>query len=111
MSRSEIVELLNSWIREGRLVSKTGLGLPYAEINRRIAAGEWLLTSCESVLCADSEVRELFEQLWAEKRVMDRHACMVNKNLLTIYAMDKACNNGEFVRVDLEGKKTILYVD
>lgn len=110
-SREEIVATLNRWVEEGEIVSKIGLNLPYAEVDRRVAKGELLLTLCEGVLCYKKEVKAEFDKLFVSHRILSSHGCRVHKNLLTLYAIEQAVTNGSLARVDLPGRKTILYID
>lgn len=106
----EIIDLVRVWIAEGRLTSKVSLGIPYHEIDRKIADGTYLVTSAQGILCTDLETKAAFEELWSEKRIMDGVRLGAVMGLVTQYAVLKACNEGKIERVDLDGKKSILYV-
>lgn len=110
-SRDEIALDLRKMIAEGSLVSKVGTGLPYPEINRRIAKGEYLVTSCESVLATSREVREIFEGWIDEHRVMDTNMVRVHKDLPTLYAINKECADGRMLRFPDFGKMCPLFID
>lgn len=110
-SRDEIAFDLRKMIADGRLVSKIGTGLSYPEINRRIARGEFLVTSCESVLATSRESRVIFEQWVQEHRVMDTNMVRVHKDLPTLYAINKECADGKMLRFPDFGKMCPLFID
>lgn len=109
-SREEIVDTLKIWIAEGRLISKVGLGIPYHEIERQVADGKYLATSAQGILCTDAKVKETFEEFWDQKRVMDGIRLGAVMGYVTVYSVTKAIAEGRIERVDLDGKKSILYV-
>lgn len=110
-SREEIASILRNMIADGSLVSKVGTGLPYPEICRRIAKGEYLVTSCESVLATDRASRDLFEEWISEHRVMDSNMVRVHKDLPTLYAINKECADGKMLRFPDFGKMCPLFID
>lgn len=111
LSRDEIVTALRQMIADGELISKTSSGLSYPEINRRIAKGEFLVTSCESVLATTPIAKSEFEEWIRDHRVMDAHMVRLHKNLLTLYAINKECADGKMLRFPDFGRMCPLFID
>lgn len=111
MYKEEIAVRLRNRIADGELVSRKGTGMDYAEINRRIARGELLVTSCESVLARTEEARDEFEGWVSERRVMDTNMVRVHKGLLTLYAINKECADGKMLRFPDFGRMCPLFID
>lgn len=109
-NRDEIVNAVKIWIAEGKLISKVSLGIPYHEIDKKVAEGTYFATSAQGILCTDAETRKEFEELWDKKRIMDGLRIGVVLGYVTQYGISKACAEGKVARVDLDGKKSILYV-
>lgn len=99
------------WIKEGKLMSKKSTGLSYAGINKAIAKGDFLPTSYESIVATDKEARDKFETLVNQKRILDGNAVKVNKGLMTLYAINIACANGDMLRFSDFGHSIPLYID
>lgn len=111
MSRNEIAFMLRQWLADGRLIGKKASGLSYAAINKMIASGEFLATSFEGIVAKDAAVRDRFEALVTQKRIMDSKGVKLNKGLLTLYAINISCANGELLRFPDLGHSVVLYID
>lgn len=111
LSRDEILAALRQMIADGELVSKANCGFSYPEINRKIAKGEFFVTSCASVLATTMIAKDEFEDWIQDHRVMDANMVRVHKNLLTLYAINKECAEGRMVRFSDFGKMCPLFID
>lgn len=111
MTRFEIKDLLQDFINEGKLMSKKGTGTDYATIKRRLAKGELLVTYYEEIVATDEDARSKFAELVKEGRVMDLLQVQNKTGLITKYAVDKACAEGEMLKFAGFGKSKPLYID
>lgn len=111
MNRNEIAWQLRQWIAGGLLKSKKATGLTYAAINKAIASGELLPTSFEGIVATDKTIRDKFEGLVNQRRILDGKSIKVHKGLLTLYAINLSCANGELLRFPDFGKSNPLYID
>lgn len=111
MNRNEIALLLREFIASGKIKSKANTGLPYSTINRKIAKGEYYQTSFASIICTDEAVRDKFELLIFQQRIMDGTTVKVHRGYNTLYAITKACADGEMLRFPDLGNSSILYID
>lgn len=111
MNRNEIAFLLRQMIMAGKLKGKAATGLSYSVINKAIAKRELFPTSFSSIVCTDEATRDKFEGLVQQKRIMDGAAVKIQKKLLTLYAINMACANGEMLRFPDLGNSAVLYID
>jgi len=111
MTRTEIVEQLRYWIKSGAMLGKPNTGLSYAEINRKIAAKEFFPTEYDSIVFTDLEACLKFRKLVDSGRIMNGSQCRIKRGLLTLYAINTACANGELLRFAEIGKKITLYIN
>lgn len=111
MSREYVVALLRGWIRRGALVNKKELGIPFAEMERRIARMELFPTGLRGVICTDKDVASDLDELVKERRVMTMSMCKRYKGLLTQYSVNMAAADGKVTRVADLGKGAVLFVD
>lgn len=111
MTRFEIRDLLQGYITDGKLMSKKGVGTDYATIKRRLAKGELLVTYYEEIVATDEVARSRFAELVKEGRVMDLLQVQNKTGLITKYAIDKACAEGEMLKFAGFGKSKPLYID
>lgn len=111
MNRNEIAFLLRQWMTAGKLKSKASLDMSYGAINKAIAEKTLFPTSFASIVCTDESVRDKFEGLVQQKRIMDGTSVKINKKLLTLYAINMACANGEMLRFPDLGNSSVIYID
>ena len=111
MTRFEIRDLLQDFINEGKLMSKKGTGTDYATIKRRLAKGELLVTYYEELVATDEDARSKFAELVKQGRIMDLLQVQNKTGLITKYAIDKACAEGEMLKFTGFGKSKPLYID
>lgn len=111
MTRFEIKDLLQGFIDNGKLMTKKSVGTDYATIKRRLAKGELLVTYYEEIVATDEDARNLFAELVKEGRVMDLLQVQNKTGLITKYAIDKACAEGEMLKFAGFGKSKPLYID
>ena len=112
MSKEQIVFLLRRWIKDGSIVTKRSTGLTAGQINKKFADKEYFATAYKSIIAKDERVRDEFEELVAQHKILDLNACRIHLNLLTLYQVNIAAANGDIVRVpDLGGKVTLYVTD
>lgn len=111
MNRNEIAFLLRQMIASGKLMSKSSTGLSYSVINKKISQKELFPTSFQSIVCTDEAARDKFEALVAQKRILDGAGVKLTKKILTLYAINIACANGEMLRFADLGNSAVLYID
>ena len=111
MTRFEIRDLLQGYIADGKLMTKKGTGTDYATIKRRLAKGELLVTHYEEIVATDEDARNRFAELVMDGRVMDLLQVQNKTGLITKYAIDKACAEGEMLKFTGFGKSKPLYID
>lgn len=110
MQRSEIKTMVEGWIQSGLITSKRNSGLSYAEINKEIAKGRLLPTSYRSVIATDLYVRDNFERLVHEGKLVDVRGVQVICGYKTLYDIKKAVANGEIDRIETLGRAALLYI-
>jgi hypothetical protein len=111
MTRFEIKDLLQGFIDDGKLMTKKSVGTDYATIKRRLAKGDLLVTYYEEIVATDEDARKRFAELVKEGRVMDLLQVQNKTGLITKYAVDKACAEGEMLKFAGFGKSKPLYID
>lgn len=111
MTRFEIKDLLQGYIDDGKLMTKKSAGVDYATIKRRLAKGLLLVTYYEEIVATDEDARNRFAELVKEGRVMDLLQVQNKTGLITKYAVDKACAEGEMLKFAGFGKSKPLYID
>lgn len=110
MTKEEIKSLLGEWSERGLLCSKRSTGLDYSAIKRAIGRGELFATSFENVIARTAEVRDEFEGLIREDRVMNTASVMARTPLTTSYKINIACADGEMLRFSKLGNAAVLYI-
>ena len=111
MTRFEIRDLLQGFINDGTLMTKKNPGTDYATINRRLANGKLLVTVYEELVATDEDARSKFAELVKQGRIMDLLQVQNKTGLITKYAIDKACAEGEMLKFTGFGKSKPLYID
>lgn len=111
MTRFDIKDLLQGFIDDGKLMTKKSVGTDYATIKRRLAKGDLLVTYYEEIVATDENARNRFAELVKEGRVMDLLQVQNKTGLITKYAVDKACAEGEMLKFAGFGKSKPLYID
>ena len=111
MTRFEIRDLLQGFINDGKLLTKKNTGTDYATINRRLANGKLLVTVYEELVSTDEDARSKFAELVKQGRIMDLLQVQNKTGLITKYAIDKACAEGEMLKFTGFGKSKPLYID
>ena len=111
MTRFEIKDLLQGFIDDGKLMTKKSVGTDYATIKRRLAKGDLLVTYYEEIVATDEDARKRFAELVKEGRVMDLLQVQNKTGLITKYAVDKACAEGEMLKFAGFGKSKPLYIN
>ena len=111
MTRFEIRDLLQGYIADGKLLTKKNTGTDYATINRRLANGKLLVTVYEELVATDEDARSKFAELVKQGRIMDLLQVQNKTGLITKYAIDKACAEGEMLKFTGFGKSKPLYID
>lgn len=111
MTRFEIRDLLQGFINDGKLMTKKNTGTDYATINRRLANGKLLVTVYEELVATDEDARSKFAELVKHGRIMDLLQVQNKTGLITKYAIDKACAEGEMLKFTGFGKSKPLYID
>ena len=109
-SARDIEKMLRDWALQGRLTSKTLMGRAYADINKKYASGELLVTSIEGVDILNNEDRRVFEELREWNRILSKREVMLKKGYTTEYQIKQAVKRGELIRFDLLGRSSILYI-
>lgn len=110
-SARDIEKMLRDWAMQGRITSKTLMGKAYADINKKYASGELLVTSVEGIDILNDGDRQVFEELRESKRILTKREIMLYKGLSSEYQVKRAAKRGEIVRFDLLGRSAILYID
>ena len=111
MTRFEIRDLLQGFINDGKLMTKKNTGTDYATINRRLANGKLRVTVYEELVATDEDARSKFAELVKQGRIMDLLQVQNKTGLITKYAIDKACAEGEMLKFTGFGKSKPLYID
>ena len=111
MTRFEIRDLLQGFINDGKLLTKKNTGTDYATINRRLSNGKLLVTVYEELVATDEDARSKFAELVKQGRIMDLLQVQNKTGLITKYAIDKACAEGEMLKFTGFGKSKPLYID
>lgn len=109
-SARDLEKMLRDWALQGRITSKTLMGKDYADINKRYASGELLVTSVEGVDILNNEDRRVFEELREGNRILSKREVMLKKGYTTEYQIKQAVKRGELIRFDLLGRSSILYI-
>lgn len=110
MTREEIKSKLEEWAGSGLLCSKRGTGYDYPAIKRMIGTGELYQTSYENIVARSEDVRDEFENLVSEGRVMNAAGVMARTGLVTAYRISLACAEGEMLRFSALGNGCVLYI-
>lgn len=110
-SARDIERMLRDWAMQGRITSKTLMGKAYADINKKYASGELLVTSVEGIDVADDNTREVVEELHNTLKIMTKREVMLYKGYTTEYQIKQAVKKGELIKFDLLGRSSILYID
>lgn len=108
--RDMVADAVRAWIDTGCLVSRSQQGTR-AEIAAKVKAGELFPTSYAGLMATSESVRNAFEHFVDTNRIMDTNKVAVRKGLCTEYAINKACVNGDIVRVANLANSLTLYVD
>lgn len=108
--REEIKNRLSSWVDEGLLCSKRSTGIDYASIKRAIARGELFATSFDNVVTRDIDVRDAFERLVIDGRLMNASSVMARTGLTSAYKINLACADGDMVRFGKLGNGCVLFI-
>lgn len=111
MTRNEIASLLRQWMLAGKIKSKASMDMSYGSINKAIAEGSLFPTTFASIVCKDEAIRDKFESLVQQRRIMDGTTVKVYKGLKTLYSINMACANGEMLRFPDLGNSSVLYID
>lgn len=109
-SARDIEKMLRDWALQGRITSKTLMGRDYADINKRYASGELLVTSVEGIDVLNDRDRITFEELRENKRILSKREVMLHKGYTTEYQIKQAVKRGDLIRYDLLGRSSILYI-
>lgn len=110
MTKQQIAQQLQQWIDGGKMTTKRQTGKAYAEIDRRIAKGEYFLTKVKSILATDKETQEAFNAMCERKEVLSfLDVQLAYPQYKTQYSVNKAAANGEFLRFD-NFKNIPLYI-
>lgn len=110
-SARDIEKILRDWAMQGRITSKTLMGKAYADINKKYASGELLVTSVEGVDILNEKDRNTFEELRESKRIFSKREVMLRKGYTTDYHIKQAVKRGELIKFDLLGRSSILYIE
>lgn len=110
-SARDIEKMFRDWALQGRITSKTLMGREYSAINKKYASGELLVTSIEGIDVLSNEDRRTFEELRESKRVLSKREVMLKKGYTTDYQIRQAVKRGEFIKFDLLGRSSILYIE
>lgn len=110
-SAREIEKMLRDWALQGRITSKTLMGRAYADINKKYASGELLVTSVDGIDVADVNTQETFEELHNTLKIMTKREVMLKKGYTTDYQIRQAVKRGELIKFDLLGRSSILYIE
>lgn len=110
-SARDIEKMLRDWALQGRITSKTLMGKDYANINKKYTNGELLVTSVEGIDIINNSDRETFEALRESKRILTKREVMLYKHLTSDYQIKQAVKRGEFIKFDLLGRSSILYIE
>lgn len=116
MSREEIASLMRKWIAEDKMFSSAMLnnrGVSSHEQNRRCASGELFKSRLGNVLFTDESLRRQLEDwLYGEDKCVYTIADLGSlKGLVTLYEVNKASANGDFLRFEDLGKSATLYIE
>lgn len=110
-SARDIEKMLQMWVLQKRITSKTLMGRRYAEINKKYAEGVLLVTSIENIDVTDKNAQAVLEKLHEDKRVMSKRDVMLKKGYTTLYQIENAVKKGELIKFDLLGRSAILYIE
>ena len=116
MNRNEIAETLRQWIAEGKMSSTAMLnksGMSSHEVGRKCASGELFRSRHGAIIFTEDALRKQMEE-WMSgpgKCVYTGADLDSLKGLVTLYDINKACANGEFLRFADLGKSATLYIE
>lgn len=108
--RDLVVQAVKQWIDDGHLVLRSQQGTR-AEVANKVKDGALFPTTYAGIMATSESVRDAFEHYVSTNRIMDSNKVAVRKGLYTEYSINKACMNGELVRVANFANALALYVD
>ena len=111
MGTKETRVKLQSLIDDNRLISKKSTNNSYHSIDREVKKGVYFVTPYHSVIATDSEAQRWFVEKVYSGEIMDFLQVQMRHNLLTKYAVDKACANGQFDKFTGFGRGCVLYIN
>lgn len=94
-----------------RLISKKAINYGYHSIDRAVKRGTLFVTPYRSVVATDEDAQKWFVDKVYSGAIMDFLQVQMRHNLLTKYAVDKACKNGQFYKFTGFGRGCILYIN
>ena len=101
---------LQKLIDTGRLLSKKATNDSYHSIDRAVKMGVLFVTPYRSVVAKDKEAQQWFVDRVYRGEIMDFLQVQMRHNLLTKYAVDKACKDGKFEKYTGFGRGCFLYI-
>lgn len=107
--KEELLSLIKSWIGNGLLVLRTEQG-DRSDVARAIKKGRLFPTSFASIMATDESVRDEFEHCIDANRIMDSNRLASRMGLTTIFARNRAVQEGKITKIDDFGTNVALYV-
>ena len=102
---------LQELVDNKRIISKKSTNDNYHSIDREIKKGVYFVTPYRSVIATDKEARDWFVDKVYKGEIMDFLQVQMGLDLLTRYAVNKACENGQLDKFVGLGKDCILYIN
>lgn len=113
MTRKEIVDLVNEWMDNGTISTTIKMNISTNCADRLSNKKEISYTPISRLIfIGDSENNEkysLLKSLIDGKRIMSPLVAKAEKNLRTLYQLQKAAMNGVLSRIERDG--IVLYID
>lgn len=111
MGGEQIRVELQKLIDTGRLLSKKATNTGYHSIDRAVKMGVFFVTPYRSVIAKDKDAQQWFVDKVFGGEIMDFLQVQMRYNLLTKYAVDKACKEGKFEKFTGFGRGCFLYIN
>ena len=114
LSRTEIIELLGQWYKEGKIRSKNNyandvMHTKSKSVGTAINKGEVWITPCSRIICK-ADVKEQMAELFETKRIYDFDSVMAILDKQTTHELKNRCMRGEYTLFDALGSNAKLYV-